>query len=316
MKPLVILNPNSGGGKTGRVLQELRSTIGRALGDIEFAVTERSGHAREIAEEGARAGHPLLVAVGGDGTISETVDGLVRSGRAKDVPLGIVGQGTGGDFRKSLDIPHRLDTYLDRIKKRETVEVDVGKLQHTEASGELRDTHFVNILSLGMGGLVDDYVSRSGRALGGTFAYFAASTKALLNAKLGKLEISFEGPEVNGEGGSGTRSIETFMLAICNGQYFGSGMHVAPMADLSDGQFDIVTFNATSKVAFATQSRGVYGGKHVQEGHATHFRASKLTIELGNPDASDVFLLDVDGEARAGFPLTVTALPRAIRICR
>lgn len=308
MKPLVILNPRSGGGKTGRVEKELRETIVRSIGDVEVVRTERGGHARELAEEGANAGHPLVVAVGGDGTISEVTDGILRSG--KEAELGIIGQGTGGDFRKSLEIPHRLDAYLERLKKRTPRSIDVGQMQYTDSSGEQHKTHFVNILSLGMGGLVDTYVADANRALGGTFAYFAASTKALLNAKVGHLRCSFEL-----EGARTERTLDTFMLAICNGQYFGSGMHVAPMADLEDGAFDIVTFNATSKVAFAAHSRGVYSGSHVKDGHASHFKASKLTIELLNPDAADVFLLDVDGEPAAGFPLEIVTLPKALRVC-
>lgn len=309
MKPLVILNPRSGGGKTGRVEKELRETIVRSIGDVELVKTERGGHARELAKEGAEAGHPLVVAVGGDGTISEVTDGIIRSG--KEAELGIIGQGTGGDFRKSLDIPHRLDAYLDRLKKRKTRTIDVGQLQYTDSSGTAHKTHFVNILSLGMGGLVDTYVADANRALGGTFAYFAASTKALLNIKLGKLKLSMVTPD----GATEERTLDTFMLAICNGQYFGSGMHVAPMANLSDGTFDIVTFNATTKVAFAAHSRGVYGGTHVKDGHASHFKAQKLTVELVNDDAADVFLLDVDGEPHAGFPLEIQSLPSALRVC-
>ena len=91
---------------------------------------------------------------------------------------------------------------------------------------------------------------------------------------------------VTPDGATEERTLDTFMLAICNGQYFGSGMHVAPMADLSDGTFDIVTFNATTKVAFAAHSRGVYGGTHVKDGHASHFKAQKLTVELVNGSGS------------------------------
>lgn len=308
MKPLVILNPRSGGGKTGRVEKELRATIVRTMGEAEFVMTERAGHGRELGEEAAHAGHPIIVAVGGDGTISEVADGIVRSGKAAATSLGIVGQGTGGDFRKSLDIPHRLDAYLDRLKKRDTRAIDIGQLHYTGKSGERIRTHFINILSVGMGGLVDEYVADANRALGGTVAYFAASAKALLNAKLGQLRCTFDNePEA--------RSFDTFMLAVCNGQYFGSGMHVAPMADIADGKLDVVSFKATSKVAFAAQSRGVYGGTHLLNGHAIHARASKLTITLANEDAADVFLLDIDGESRAGFPLEIETLAGALNVC-
>ena len=105
MKPLLVVNPKSGGGATGRTFGSLKDTIERALGPVEVAMTEHSGHGIDLARAGAIAGHPLVIAVGGDGTFHEVVNGLMlaRAGsvgtKADTTQVGMIAQGTGGDFR-------------------------------------------------------------------------------------------------------------------------------------------------------------------------------------------------------------------------
>src|SRR4029077_14082919 len=99
-----------GGGKSP-AFSDLRPTIERRLGPIDTAFTERPGHASTLAARAAAEGREIIVAVGGDGTISDVASGILESG--KPARLGIVGQGTGGDFRKTLGLEHRLDRYLD-----------------------------------------------------------------------------------------------------------------------------------------------------------------------------------------------------------
>lgn len=302
MKPLVVVNPKSGGGATGRTWSAMKGTIERALGPIETVMTERGGHGTELAREGAKAGHELVVAVGGDGTFHEVVNGLMQAGK-EGVQVGLVGQGTGGDFRKTLGIEHRLDRYLDAIASGKERALDVGRF-----TGGGKEAHyFVNILSAGMGGLVDRYVADASRVLGGTAAYFGASVKALLNAKLGTLRV-----KVTNAGKTEEHTVRSFMVAICNGQYFGSGMHVAPMAKIDDGAFELVALGATSKLGFALTSRGIYSGSHIGQAGTVHLRGERIEIDLANDDARSHYLLDVDGEPMGGLPLVVEVVPKAL----
>jgi diacylglycerol kinase (ATP) len=311
VKPLCVVNPKSGGGRPGQVLSELRATIERALGDVDVAVTERGGHAIELAEAGAREGRELVIAVGGDGTLSEVVNGVMRSGRAKECHVALVGQGTGGDFRKTLGIEHRLDRYLEAIGSERTRTLDVGKatfrLTGSPPDAERATRYFVNILSAGMGGLVDQYVATGSRVLGGTAAYFMASTKALLRARPGQLQCRVDG-------GTTPIRLRSYMIAICNGQYFGSGMHVAPMAKLDDGVFEVVSMDAPNKLAFAAFSQKIYSGAHMRSEHVRHFPCKSISLDLDNEDARDRFLLDIDGEPIGGLPLEVEVLPGALTL--
>lgn len=311
MKPLLVVNPRSGGGATGRTFGAMKETIERALGPVDVAMTERAGHGIDLAREGALAGHPLVIAVGGDGTLHEVVNGLMQAKagaygtKADSVQLGIIAQGTGGDFRKALGLEHRLDKYLDALKSGRERAIDVGKFTGGGKTGH----YFVNILSAGMGGLVDRYVADASRMLGGTAAYFAASVRALLNARLGNLEVT-----ITHQGKTETHLVRSFMIAICNGSYFGSGMHVAPMAKIDDGILEVVALGATSKLGFAMTSRGIYTGSHIGQAGTVHLRGEKIVLELANEDARAVYLLDVDGEPMGGLPLTVEVVAKALTL--
>jgi YegS/Rv2252/BmrU family lipid kinase len=311
VKPLLVVNPRSGGGATGRTFRAMKETIERALGPVEVAMTERPGHGMDLAREGAVGGHPLVVAIGGDGTLHEVVNGLMTAKggaygtKADGTHLGLIAQGTGGDFRKALGLEHRLDRYLDALASGRERTLDVGKF----TGGGKTDHYFVNILSAGMGGLVDRYVAEATRSLGGTAAYFGASVRALLNARLGNLKVT-----VTRDGKTEEHKIRSFMIAICNGNYFGSGMKVAPMAEVDDGLFEVVALGATSKLGFAMTSRGIYTGAHLGQAGTVHLRGQKIVIDLANEDARDVFLLDVDGEPMGGLPLTVEVVPKALTL--
>ena len=306
--PLLIVNPVSAGGATGRMFASMRATVEARLGPVDVEMTRSGGHASELAEKGADEGRSLIVAVGGDGTFSETVNGVLRA--KKPCPVGLIGAGTGGDFRKTLGLEHRLDKYLDAIASGATRTIDVGKARFRGKDGEDKDHYFVNILSAGMGGLVDQYVATGSRMLGGTFAYFLASTKALFKIKPGTVRCDITAPD----GTTVTRELAAYLLAICNGRYFGSGMHVAPMAKLDDGKFEVVVMNAPNKVAFAVTSQAIYEGKHLTSKDVTHFSCTKVHMDLVNEEARSTFLLDVDGEPLGGLPLTVEVLPGALTL--
>jgi YegS/Rv2252/BmrU family lipid kinase len=305
--PLLVANPLSGGGRAGRGLDAIRGIIERRLGAVDVALTTRPGHAIDLAREGVRDGRDLIVALGGDGTLHEVANGILDAGGGAAV--GYVGKGTGGDFRRTLGIEHRLDAYVDAIASGRERLVDVGKLRYRAPNGETETRWFVNIVSAGMGGLVDRYVSETTKALGGTVAYFLASLRALAVCQRGRLRCMVELA-----GQRAAREESAYMIAVCNGRYFGSGMHVAPMASLDDGRFEVVAMDAPGKLAFAGSSHRIYGGGHIGSDGTRHFGCDRMTIDLENESARDVFLLDVDGELLGGLPLHVELVPKALRL--
>jgi diacylglycerol kinase (ATP) len=309
-RPLFVVNPSAGGGKTGATFSELRRVIEGAIGEIDVAFTERPRHAVQIAREAAEAGKRTVVAVGGDGSISEVANGLMLAREAGcEARLGVLGQGTGGDFRRTLGIEHRLDRYCQVLKAGETRRVDIGRFSYVDHDGEPAQAFFINILSVGLSGVVDRYVARTSKALGGSAAYFIASARGLLESAIGRVACSFtQGGETREE------ELASRTIAICNGRYFGGGMEVAPMAEPDDGCFEVIDLGDAPKLSFALSSSRIYTGDHLKNPRVKHFRADRATLKLRNEEVAERFLLDVDGEPLGRLPLEVELLPGALEV--
>lgn len=311
MKPLVIVNPNSGGGRTGALFDKLRVPIERSLGAIDVIFTERGRHAVEIARAGALEGRETVVAVGGDGSIHEVVNGLMeaREKGADGTRLGIIGQGTGGDFRRTLRLEHRLDHYCETIAKGREQAIDVGRARFRSHKGEEISSYFVNILSMGISGTVDKYVASMGRTLGGTLTYFAASLRGLVESEVGVLRCRMT---LNGE--ERVEELRSRTLAICNGRYFGSGMKVAPMAEVDDGIFEVINLGSAPRFKFFANSSKMYSGSHIKSPEVQCFRCQRVEITLLNEGIREGFPLDVDGEPLGVLPITIDIVPKAIKV--
>jgi YegS/Rv2252/BmrU family lipid kinase len=306
-RALVIANPRSGGGRAARGLAEVRAALERRLGNVDLATTEGPRHAIELARDAAARGRSLVIAVGGDGTLHEVANGVLDAGNG--CAVGYVGQGTGGDLRRALGIENRLEAYVDAIASGRQRRIDAGRCRYRTLDGATQERWFVNILSVGLGGLVDRYVSETTKALGGKAAYFWASVRAIASCPRGHLRCD---TELAGQRCG--RRLDTFMLAICNGSHFGSGMHVAPMAKLDDGRFEVISLGAPNKLSFALSSRRIYEGKHLSNPDAEHFACNSISVDIENEKARGAFLLDVDGEPLGRLPLQVELVPRALNL--
>ena len=312
MKPLLIVNPHAGGGRTGTTFEAMRAEITRSLGDIDVALTDGARHATDIAYRAALDGRATVVAVGGDGSIHEVVNGLMQAKEqgARATRLGIIAQGTGGDFRKSLGLEPKLAHACSVLASGRTRMIDVGRFSAGSEDGQgERNGFFINILSIGVGGLVDRYVAQSKRRFGGTIAYFIASARSLLESAIGVVACTIQEGTVTRE-----KEITTRCMAICNGRFFGSGMEIAPMAKLDDGVFDVIDLGSASRFEFATMNSKVYSGRHVLHPNVQHFRCTRITMELVNKEVRERFLLDIDGEPLGRMPLTIEVMPAALEI--
>ena len=308
--PLLIVNPASGGGRTGGAFGAMRVTIEAALGPCDARFTKGRGHGIELAREAAIEGRDRVIAVGGDGTLHEVVNGVLQAAPSSGATpvVGMIGQGTGGDFRKTLGLEHRLDRYLAAIARDAPRPIDVGALRFVDERGERRERWFVNIVSAGMGGLVDRYVAKMPAGLSGKAAYFAASLRALATCPRGALRA-----EIDDDEGTRQQAVATYMIAICNGRYFGGGMHVAPMAKPDDGRLEVVSIAGNSKVEFAITSRKVYDGSHLADPRTTHFSCSAIRLAPARGD-DPALTLDIDGEPLGAIPLEARVQRGAVRM--
>lgn len=318
----MIANPTAGRGRTGRGLPDLLTAVRGALGEVDVAETRRRGDATKSAVAAVREGRPLVVGLGGDGTLDEIVNGLMASeGRrhgqdAAVLPaLGVVGTGTGGDFGRSLGIEHELGAYLAALKGGGERTVDVGWASFQALDGRPVERHWINVLSAGLGGLVDRYTAAAPGFLGGRPAYAQATIRAIFTCRRVRLICRSTTPG----GVHEERLLHAHAVAICNGRTFGGGMNIAPMASLDDGLLEVVVFQTKSRWRLIRRFGTVYAGTHLHEPGVDHFTCREVELHPAEPAVerrprAGLFPLDVDGDALGDVPVRAGVARAALRV--
>jgi diacylglycerol kinase (ATP) len=299
----VIVNPKSQGGKLGKRWAEIGETLRRAF-PFDEAVTQSQGDATGLAREALRNGAERIVAIGGDGTINEVVNGFFDERGAPinpDASFALIPFGTGGDFRRTFDLPKEVDAAAAVIAANRRRRIDVGKLTFTATNGERTLRMFANIASFGVSGVVDRLVNESGKKFG-RMSFMFASMRATWSYKNQRVQLTFDGKD------RVEATINT--VAVANGKYFGGGMRVAPDAEPDDGQFDVTAIGDLSFGATLKLSRKIYKGTHIDNDKITARRARVVEAEALDPDS--VVELDVDGESPGRLPAKFEIVPNAI----
>ncbi|TIO78691.1 MAG: diacylglycerol kinase family lipid kinase [Mesorhizobium sp.] len=310
MKVGVVLNPIAGGGKLKRHWPEVAASLKKHFGDFDLRETQTSGDAERLAIDLAVDGCELVIAAGGDGTASEVADGLLQAehetGRTSE--LGLLPCGTGIDFARGLGLPDGIEEALARIAGASARKVDAGHVCYIDDHGALASRHFINIASLGLSGATD-------RAINADKRKGQVSVKALFfwRTVLEFIRYRFQDVRITIDDGEPIEA-RMALVAIANGKFFGGGMMVAPDAELSDGEFDIVIVRAANKLGLIRDIRLLYGGRHRNHPAITILRGRKVLVEpLGDVEKNGA-LVDIDGESPGRIPATFEILPGALTL--
>jgi len=303
MKTFFVVNPKSANGATGRRWAELAASIARTLSDFGVEFTKGPLDAVGLTRTALKSGYECIVAVGGDGTINEVVNGFFEDGKAinPNAALGVLPRGTGGDFRKTFDWALDDAAAINRLKTPETRPFDVGRLDFLGHDGKPQTRYFANICSFGVSGVVDAEVNKTSKALGGKVSFMWGSFKAMTKYKDQRVRLTIDEKPLE--------EVMVTTLSVANGKFFGGGMKVAPDADVSDGLFDVVIWSGYGLKDFVVKSAGIYSGAHVKWKGTRVVRAKKVVAE-----SDEKVLIDCDGEQPGMLPCTMTILPAAIRL--
>jgi len=310
MRPFLIVNPKSAGGATQRHFDTISQAVRNAVGECPHAFTERPLHAAELTRKALGQGHDLVIAVGGDGTINEVVNGFFEEPRqgAESKPLkpgaalGVLPRGTGGDLRRTIGLDADVQRSAARLKG-EKVAIDVGRVDFTDDDGRPASRYFINVAEVGVGAKVVDIANASSKVLGGKLTFMLASVRALVGWRDLPIRFSLDG------GPFEETSVTTF--AIANGRYFGGGMMVAPEAKLSDGLFHVTIWRGFTLADFALKSGSMYDGSHIKLKGTQTRTARTVRLEAAGSEPIGV---EVDGERIGRLPATFTVLPGALHL--
>lgn len=306
MRIRILVNPQAGSGAARRQIPEITRYFGRAGVSYDVAETRAPGDAARLAAMARNDGVDCIAVVGGDGTLNETVQAYVSpEGQVQSGPeLALIPCGTGGDFRKTFDLPNEAAAAVERITTGSARTVDLGLLRCTAFDGAPLTRAFINITSFGLGGLTDRIVNAGPKWMGGRAAFYLGAARALLVYRNAHVEIEADGVRVH-EG-------PILNVAIANGRFFGGGMMVAPEADATDGWFDVITIGDLSRAEGLALSSKIYRGTHLTHPKIHDTRARVVTARAFN--AEHEVLIDMDGETPGRLPLTAEVAHAAVRM--
>jgi diacylglycerol kinase (ATP) len=307
---MVICNPVSGSGTGPSVLTALRRMLDREGVRYACEFSRRRGDPARLARSAVSMGCSAIVAIGGDGTFFEVVNGVMdpdrsplENGGGMDVALGLLQAGRGSDFGRSAGVPSDVESACRRILQGRTQHADLGHVTYTTMQGgEERSRFFANAAGLGFDGEVTVRANSAPRVLGGGTVPYLTSLLATLSTYRNKqVRVRVDQED---EWQARVNSV-----IVANGQFFGGGMKIAPGASLSDGLFDIVVLGDLGKLDLVRNVPRVYVGTHI-----THPKVRVLRGREVRVSSEDRMLLQADGEVLGKAPATFRIVPGALRL--
>ena len=297
--PLVLIaNPKAGRGRVDRALPRIENVLTNNNLSYRIVRTTHPGHATEAAWQALRNGERYLVAVGGDGTVHEVVNGMIENGKplAPDAVLGVVPAGSGCDFVRSFGLPAEAEQAARHLAGDQVQTIDVGTV--TCADGETRC--FANIAEAGLGAAVVARAAglKAGRFLGGA-RYAAGFWLTLPRFRPAAVRLDADGHAY---------AWRAFNVVVANCQFYGGGMQISPKSDSGDCLLDVLVMTGPKSDSFTTLPK-VYKGAHLPHRNIAELRAARLSVA-----AEPCFPVEADGELLGTTPASFGIIPAAIRL--
>lgn len=300
----VVINPAAGNGKAGSVAQSLLQKIKSSTDfEINIAFSQGENHAKFITRKAILDGASMIIAVGGDGTINEVVNGFFIDRKPLNplCELGIISCGTGNGYARTLKNPTSLKQQIESMLRPGCCEMDLGSITFRDSAGKRVNRLFVNECQIGIGKEVASYVGKKSKILGGKISFGLSAAFLAMIMKPLALEIGYDNGSLN--------QYKLIGLVIGNGTECAGGMKLTPDAKLNDGLFDVLSIEDMKVSQRMLNLSKVYSGTHVYSPHFSVKRCKKLEIR------SDAGVsAEGDGEVLGFAPFDIEILPAAIKI--
>jgi YegS/Rv2252/BmrU family lipid kinase len=285
---LFVVNPVAGKGKAQRLIPEIRSICSLCNAEYQIKETTKPGDAEAIAKWGSDNGYERIVAVGGDGTLNEVINGIAGT----ETSIGSVPGGSGNDFIRMINNHKDVRQIIADNVKGNIKRVDLGKCN---------DRYFINIGSCGMDAEVAAEMQKMKKYFAGTSAYIAAALQTVFTYKGRKLKIEIDDNKFEAN---------TLLIAISNGRFYGGGVEPNPEADIADGYFDICFIRQLSRLKMISALPQYLKNKHegIQD-MLSHYRGRKVKITADRDIG-----INIDGEIIFNNIMNFDIIPGGINI--
>ena len=299
-----MVNPSAGSGRARKAWPGLRERLKARFGDLEIAETKGTGHAISLVRDGVAAGASTIIAIGGDGTINEAVNGIAAANAFDDVTFGPITVGRGSDLARSITPARTLEAMIDAACGGGIRRIDLGRISFVADDGRPMVRYFDNIASFGLSGAIDRRVNaRRLPYVPGEAHFLGATVSAFFTYKPQRVRIVLDEQQ--------PFDVDIAMVAVANGRYFGGGMMIAPDAEMDDGLFDVVILRASPKLVLLRDLQKVYGGRHRDHPSIRIARARRVAV---TPLGNEPVLLDIDGESPGRLKATFEVVPRLLQL--
>jgi len=298
----VIVNPVAGGGSVRREWPRISRRMRDAGLAFDHEFTAEAGHAIEIARRAADDGCGYLIAVGGDGTVSEVASGILGSTNSGNTLLGIVSAGTACSFARSLSIARDSAGSCSLLVGQGRTLIDVGVIQ-CWSQGQLVRRFFVNVADAGFGAaIVNDWERLSNR--------FGHQVNLRLRTAEGMRHIfTHRNKWIKLQMGNQVETIHGCAVIVANGSYFADGMQIAPQARLNDGLLDVVVVGDVGKAELLKIWPLLYRGAHIGHPKVSIRKTATVTIE-----SEERLLIEADGNIIGEDPASFWVIPAALTV--
>jgi diacylglycerol kinase (ATP) len=300
----IIINPAAGNGKAIRVARTLLKKIKSTCDfEIHISFTKEKDDATIITRRAILEGASMIIALGGDGTVNEVVNGFFSEGKPLNplCELGIINCGTGGGFVRTLNFPLRAEQQIEQLLNPGNRVLDLGQISYLESTGMLQKRLFINECQVGIGCKVASAVGKKLKFFGGRIGFGFSAALLALSMKPLTLSVKFDNDPV--------QELALIGLVIGNGTECAGGMKLTPDAKLNDGFFDVLSMNDMKVTDRMLNLSKVYSGKHILSPYFSIKRCKKLQIR-----SDKKILMEGDGEILGNAPFEVEILPLAIKV--
>lgn len=300
----IILNPASAAGKTGRRRAEILALFERVVGGpYSLCVTRKPGEATDSAKQALSHGAGLIVAIGGDGTIQEVVNGFFQEGRLINprASLGIVNAGTGHGFAQSLGLPLEIERQMQVVGGLSGRSIDVGRAWFTNGGTKPVERYFINECQAGIGGEVVRRVGAKTKRFGGALAFGLTSAAVALNAPGRTVTVQIDDEPA--------RTQKLIGVVMANGSRMAGGMNLTPSAELSDGLLDILLIHEQSRLERVRNFPKIYSGKHIGLVPFSYRRGRRISLW-----SAEQVPFEADGELWGTVPCRVEIMAGLLRV--
>jgi YegS/Rv2252/BmrU family lipid kinase len=299
-----IVNPAGGNGAVRQRWPELERQLLAAGIRMELAFTEYRGHATELVQNAVEAGHRHVLAIGGDGTNNEAVNGILRQTAvpSREVCYGLLPVGTGNDWIRTMGIPKDMEAWLLMLREGHTTFLDVGLAEYT-LEGAAFHRYFANVAGMSFDAYVARFMDEKSSRRGGRFAYLIALVRCLTSYRLPRARIR-----------AGEFVLEDFCYTINAGicRYSGGGMQLVPHAIPDDGELALTVAKRVSKLGVLLATPYFYNGKIDRHPKVEIHSARAIQVEALDEDHP--IGLEVDGEFLGYTPVSLSVLDKALQV--